>query len=283
MQRLIRFLGPFLYIASILGLFGFSSVSELYTKLVSQDYSSLFTYFSFLFRDWRLPFFFLLLALLYRSWMHFRFRNTPLTVLTTHITLRFEKSDGSYVHVFREQTVRANQPNVKAYYTTMTPRWGGTIARSTIESGLSNETKKIFSSSDVTGHEATGWQLVQTFDPAVPYTPFFPFIPRFLFKENNRYFQKYVLKRHSRCYYENDFIDPDPYFSLKAERYTHHEVEIILQFDVNAVPPAVAMKAQLIDRHGVSDVAVRPTAKGNEYMIRVLNLRHDELRISWKW
>lgn len=283
MKTVTRLLSPILYAVSLLGLFGYSSISDVYSELAQKDYSSWLSSFSFLFYDWRLAFLLILLALLYRTLVRFRFRNTPLTVLTTHITLNFEASDGSKVYVFREQTIRANHPNVKAYYTTMTPRWGGTIDRNTIKSDLSNNTEKISSSSDVTGHEATGWQLVQTFNPEIPYTPIFPFIPRFLFKEENRFFRKYVLKRYSKCYYSNDFIAPDPYFSLKAERYTHHQVEIRLEFAANAVPPSKSMKAQLIDRHGVSDVKVSPTKNENVYLVNVFNLKHDELRISWKW
>jgi hypothetical protein len=51
--------------------------------------------------------------ILVTSWAY---RNLPISVIWTRLDIHFENADGSRVRVQRQQTFRANQPGVTAYF-----------------------------------------------------------------------------------------------------------------------------------------------------------------------
>ena len=277
---------PILYLIAILGLAGFSSIRDLYNTLFSNQnlVENLLPKLSFLLDDWRLLFFFMFLILLYRTWINMKFRTSPISVLSTKITLRFLKPDGSKVHVFRNQVLRANHPNVTAYYATMTPRWGGRISTKSINCELFGDNSKVISTFDQIGEETTGWEIVQKFNPSIPYTPFFPFIPNFLYYSDNfNLLDRLVVKKSSECNYIDDLNTDSPEFNLKAMRYTHQKVEIKLLFMKGGVPVPGSIQAQLIQRNGVRDLTPEKTEQPTEFIVKVSDLRQDRLRVTWKW
>ena len=287
MKKTIGFiLNGTLYLVAILGLAGFTSVRDLYDKLIAGEnvVGDLLSQFSFLLEDWRLAFLLMFLALLYHTWINAKFKSIPISVLSTNITLRFVQPDGSDVHVFRNQILRANRPNVTAYFGTLTPRPGGRIDKDSIDCDVVGENANVTSTFDALGDEDTGWEIVQKFSPRIPYTSFFPFIPNLIhFGNTAHYFDKLILRKFSECHYINDLNTEYPEFNLKALRYTHHRVLIELEFHENNIPSPDSIQAQLFGRNGVRNITPIRTPQPKVFRVEVSDLRQDRLRITWKW
>ena len=272
-----------LYLFTILGLAGFSSIPAILTAFSPTNVSHLLNNFSFLTDEARFVFLIILLLLMYHTWVNYRFKHSPISILSTDITLRFLTPDGSDVRVFRTQTLCANHPHVTAHYSAMTPKWGGKIEKASIDCQLTGHNEKLTSTFDVIGNETTGWELIQRFEPFIPYTPIFPFVPTAYLNENNRIFSKYVLKKTSGCNYINDFNAESPEFNMRALQYTHHKVKVTLLFADDGTPKANSIRAQLIHRNGIRDITPEKRAEPTNFVVRVSNLRNDRLHITWRW
>jgi hypothetical protein len=56
------------------------------------------------------------LAACYTFFISIIFRNIPITIISTKIEVKFNKQDFSEVELYREQLLRANEPNVSISY-----------------------------------------------------------------------------------------------------------------------------------------------------------------------
>lgn len=227
-------------------------------------------------------------GLLYNAVVAYWFRNKPLSALETNVALVFLEADGSRVRIRREQVIRANHSNVKAYYMQLIPEAGASIPENEIDVQLCPP-HNVVSDKELIGSATKGWECFQTFEPALPYTPFFPFIPKwfFLLSERNSipFFGKYVLRRTVSAVYVNDLNEDKPSYELTASRYPHHNISVRVHFDPTRYPLPDKVFAHIIQDNGVHQASVTQPASESPstYEVKVRTLQPGtRIRISWR-
>lgn len=275
-----------LALAAVLGLFGpnvivpADALDALKSFFQAPDY--------YLFASER-PFLVLLaIGLLYNGIVTARYRNIPITALSTSLELHFEDADGVTVTSQRKQVIRANHPNVTAYYTEVSPSRGGIIRKEEINFWLDRFDGQVAEEMHKYGREDVGWECIQMFARPLPYKWYLPLLPESLLLIKPQYLPRFIRRliviRHGNVTYRNEFNRPDPFHQFRSIRYTHKRISIELHFHEQNMPSYDDILAHRISSNGVlSEKVTRQQKEGRKYFrIEVDRLINERLRVSWK-
>lgn len=204
----------------------------------------------------------------------YRKRNDAFTSISTDISIYFEKEDGSKVRMTRKQKVRANHPNVSAYFTTIDAGRHGTVPPGEV-SGWARTHKRepLNAKLEILGDEKK-CDIIQICEPSFPFNWSLDLLPDFLRRD---FIEREITTVHYGCFQEEE-----DYYEVLTDRYPNTAVTINVHFDPNRKPKEV--RGQRIKANGViSTPSVMTDDRGTElYTVSFLNSTKERLRISWK-
>jgi hypothetical protein len=227
-------------------------------------------------------------GLLYNAAVAWRFRHRPVSVLSTRFELHFSEPDRSVVRVEREQRLRANRPDVTAYYMTMKPDPGGKINKKDIECWISPKNAKISDSVVPIGSPEAGWECMHCFEPHLPYAWYSPVIPQFVMRNSRaslpKFVRKLIIVQRVKTIYREDFNREEPSFNVTSTRYRQRNVTVDIFFHEDRTPVADQIVAQRIRANGVQNEEIERRRKdGKDYFrVYVGKLYDERVRIAWK-
>ena len=278
-------------LASFVALFGPSETGSTATSIAASALEAISAFFeakSFYIFAYERPFLLLLaFGFAYTAIIIFRYRDLPLSVLDTIVTVQFDEPDGSVVTVTKKQFIRANQPGVTAYHMDAAPYPGGTIDPHEISCWLNTTNYPINEGVEPSGKSGSPIELIHSFDPALPFAWYLPLIPdRILLARHNllpKFLRKFVVQQWIRTVYRNDFNQPGSYFELRSTRYPHRAITVKLCFDPRKMPSLEDIVARRIVVDGVRLETVHQIEESANcvYEIRADWLSRERLRISW--
>ena len=215
------------------------------------------------------------------------YRGIPLQQLTTTSTLRFEDPDGRNVDLTRWRLLRANHPNVRAFATSVSADSPGRIP----EKSLKFTARPI--KYEHQGHQENigdekGWEIILTFDEALPYSWYLPLVPSwfllFAFKNGPKFLKSKVVELETKACFIDDFSRAKPSMELNGlKHYPQQEVKVHLHFHPTRMPSATAIKASLIQLNSVTmlDVIDEHLEKDQRFTIEVDRMSDERLRVTW--
>lgn len=211
------------------------------------------------------------------------FKNIPVTVISARIDVRFKSNDGSLVEIQREQLLRANQPDVTAYFSKHVPgQTNGTVPFDRITASAFCESRNLADTFEVYGEEHRQAEVIHKFGQSLPYAWFMPLVPNwFLNRDYNRipkFFRKYVVVRRITVFYANEYNVPKPVMDFNViNLYRHFNMYVNINFNGMGYPAAFA--ARRIKHNGIVDVPIE--RENNTARIRLDRVRAETLRITW--
>jgi hypothetical protein len=212
------------------------------------------------------------------------YRNIPITVISTDITVTFLSGDFSEVHIYREQLLRANQPNVTAYFSSHTPSGRGQIPHAQITAAAYCDKAGFQSDFEIFGEDGKKAELFHMFLDGLPYKWYMPLIPIwFLNNEYNklpRFLRKNLVSRTNKVIYINEFNVEKPVidFAFITGRYHQHNITINLSFP--HTPRPASLRVMRIKNNGV--IKISPQIKANgDVLIHSHTIRMETIRITW--
>jgi hypothetical protein len=226
---------------------------------------------------------FILIGSLYVAIVGTIYRKIPVTSISTDLEIKFLDASGKHVQLARTQILRANQRDVKAYFTTHTPTADiGTIQ----DIGASTYCVSGDLKDSCNWHFKKGMlEVMHVFDEALPYNWFIPVIPvwalSFSYDSLPRFLKKYLIKREFHLTYVDEFNIPKPYAEFEAGPYTLHNFKVTINFSATNLPPQNAIKGMRIKNHAV--VALHPDYRPTEKKVvfTLDKLSGERLRIEW--
>lgn len=214
------------------------------------------------------------------------FKDVPITVLSTRISIKFAGAKGKKAHFTREQIFRANQSNVTAYHSSVQPTApDGRIAQDKIEMNIYCEGCNFGNSFDADGSPDRGFDFIHEFGRPLPYRWYMPLIPLWLISHETRGKIKAIKNnlpiRTQYMLYEDDFTHK-PSFELTAGHYyAAMNIEVELDFAETDVPRNV--RCRIIKSNGVIEGSLR-RINDRHYIGSVDRLSGDDsFKITWEW
>jgi hypothetical protein len=124
------------------------------------------------------------------------YRNLPISVIWTKLDIHFDAADGSRVRIEREQALRANQPEVSAYFMQCRPTSeNGRIPEASISGSVYCGNLNYQDRLDLHGNDARGFEVMHLFGAALPFAWYMPLIPVWLLnREPDRLFGSFKKK-----------------------------------------------------------------------------------------
>ena len=212
-------------------------------------------------------FFVLACVLLYFAIRSFRYRNKPLTIVSSEITLKYQDDRGDEIHLTKTQEIRANQPDVTAFYSPVHCS-SGSIPRDKIICRLSGTGYKPTVDWDPRGCERSR-EIVHTFEPPIP-----------------RYWWKsYTVTREEEVTFHKPWNPNEEYFEIDPRFYPTKWLEIAIVFHESRPPKPDSCKAYRIVAHAAIPVTIvcKQEETGNNMICRlaVSPQRNARYRIIW--
>jgi hypothetical protein len=211
------------------------------------------------------------------------FRNIPITIIWTRVQVRFMDEFGERVELHREQLLRANQPDVTAYFSTHSPTSGGHVPHDQITASVYCESCNLNDRIEVTGSETGKTELVHVFGTPLPYRWYMPLIPAWALNQEYsrlpKFIRRYVVIRRNKIVYCDEYLGPKPVMSFSSTSGRYHQFNMQLEVAFHGPVPD-SLKIMRIKNNGVIDVHSerRPD---NSVVVRLDKMRTETLRISW--
>ena len=218
-------------------------------------------------------------ALSYSAFIQFIFRNLPITIISTELSVRFGPNGQALMK--RKQLLRANQPNVTAYFNSHGATASkGSISRDKIRGSVYCQDWNTNDSLELRGTEKK-LEVLHIFSNPLPYAWYMPLVPTWILNRDPqrlfKYLRKYVVTRESEVQYENEFAD-DPVMNFtSAGRYQHFNLSIMLEFE-RSLPKN--FKVREIRNNGVTDLTPQKTSE-KSIALRVDKVSASTIRITW--
>jgi hypothetical protein len=147
----------------------------------------------------------------------FRFRNNPISVFGSKIRVYFDDSAGDHVRIVREQKLRANTPNITAYFMGVSADYGGSIPRNSITQQASCKRPGLTSGLQLIGSE-TSWEIIQLSRPSLPYRWYSTLFPewylRFTVNLPANFLPSFVVTREISTLWINEYNKPEAQYHL---------------------------------------------------------------------
>jgi hypothetical protein len=222
------------------------------------------------------------------GYFSYRHRNSPLTLLSTSISLRFSQN-GKKCTTRRVQRFRANRPGVRAYYmkiSTEAPK--ATMPRNELEVSLGGNPANKNGVALKTFGNPRSWELVCEYETDLPYSWFLPFIPGFCLRGTldgkPNVFKRFITEHRIRSVTLDEYDQPTNRYQIVASRYDHQSIAIELDFSDDAWKPdkdhiqAIRRLSNAVFKISVEKVI----EKDYVYRVEIDALQKDEiLSVSW--
>lgn len=220
------------------------------------------------------------IALGYSAFIQFIFRNLPITIISTDLFIRI--SPNGYARMKRKQLLRANQPNVTAYFNshaasapTATIPTGGIVGHVYCD-GWNGK-----GSLELRGNDKKR-EVMHIFSKALPYTWYMPLMPKWILNRDPsklfKFVRRYVVTRETEVRYENEF-NHEPMMNFNSTgRYQHFNLNITIEFSGQTIPSN--FKVREIRNNGVTDL-MHQNKSDNTVGIRVDKVSASTIRITW--
>lgn len=188
------------------------------------------------------------------------YRNLPISVIWTKLDIHFDAADGSRVRIEREQALRANQPEVSAYFMQCRPTSeNGRIPEASISGSVYCGNLNYQDRLELHGNDARGFEVMHLFGAALPFAWYMPLIPIWLLnREPDKLFGSFKKKipvRRMSVTYLNEFNVAKPAINFMASIYTQHNISV--HFHVPAETRLNNLRARRIKTNGVVEVPLR--------------------------
>lgn len=213
----------------------------------------------------------------------------PIEVLSTKVSINVDRADHSKYTVFTEQYLRANRPEVSAYYCNVLPSPNGEVFAN-ISTSIGGYGRTVieqeFDSPLKIGTERSGWDYIQVFKQSLPYPFYAPLVPSFMLakQEPQRMswlLRRMVVRRTTTVHFKDDLNVGIQYHQIFSQRYPQRNITIILEF-----PDGVVIdQDKIIARHRKENAIYRETVdwiSGNTCRVYFKRMRREMVGIYWE-
>ncbi len=213
----------------------------------------------------------------------------PIEVLSTNISITVDRDDHSKYTVFTEQYLRANRPEVSAYYNNFSPSPNGEVFRniSTSIDGYGGTVIEQEPDSPLqVGTEKSGWDCIQVFEQPLPYPFYAPLVPSFMLAKQepqrmSALLKRMVVRRTTTVHFKDDVNVKTRYQTISARRYPQRDITISLAFPDNAS----IKKNKVIARHRKQNAVSIETVdwtSSNTCKVFFKRIRNETAGIYWE-
>jgi hypothetical protein len=173
------------------------------------------------------------------------YHNLPITVVKTSIQVNVSK-DFSKAAMSRVQLLRANQSNVSAYFTAVTPNaTSGMVPEDGITMEAYCHGQTINSTFDLNGSEQSGFEVIHDFGCHIPYRWFMPLFPASIYKGDVDglvgFIRNNIVTRRQSAVYIDEFNTLKPRMDFVARNYPGHNISVTINFE-DRIPPSFYTK-----------------------------------------
>ena len=213
----------------------------------------------------------------------------PIEVLSTNISVTVDRNDHSKYTVFTEQYLRANRPDVSAYYYTFSPSPNGEVFGN-ISTSIDGYGGTVIEQEPdgllQVGTEKSGWDCIQGFKQPLPYPFYAPLVPSFMLAKQepqkmSALLRRMVVRRTTTAHFKDDVNMKTRYHVIAARRYPAREITITLAFPNNAS----INQDKVIARHRKQNAVSRETVdwtSGNTCRVFFKRIRNENAGIYWE-
>ncbi len=210
------------------------------------------------------------------------FREVPVTVMRTDVDIEFINPDGSQVRIVRTQVLRANRPDVTAYYSKHAPNSPtGRIPKAEISSSAHCQDRTIQQELEKSGRENATLELTHLFKPSIPYYWYILLIPSSIitkrYDDMSVFLKRRMVKRTLAMTIYNEYNCDEPFVAFTALNYPQRNVHVKVHFGTGS--SCTDIKARRIKVNGVITV---PVDNADGCYVHVQHLYNETLKISWK-
>jgi hypothetical protein len=222
-------------------------------------------------------------AACYTFFISMWFRNTPITIISSKIDVSFNNADGSEVEIYREQLLRANEPNVTAYFSAHEASGNGTVPSDRIGVSASCDHAEFDQSFElfVQGGKT---ELFHKFTKGLPYKWYMPLMPIWILNRDYRrlpwFLRKYVVTRTNSVVYINEYNVEKPIMDFAAGSGRYHQYNTLIRLNFKDMV-ADNVRVMRIKNSGVTDVKKDKQANGT-VVIWIETIRMETIRITWQ-
>ncbi len=278
-------LSPILLVSGILGIVGADNLNTVWKWFLTAAI------------PWTVPLltlanFLLLLLILVSIYAFLRSvkkPQAPIEVLSTKVSINVDRNDHSKYTVFTEQYLRANRPDVSAYYNNFSPSPNGEVLANistSIDGYCGTVIEQEPESPLQIGTEKSGWDCIQVFKQPLPYPFYAPLVPSFMLVKQepqrmSSLLRRMVVRRTTTVNFKDDPNIKPQYHLITAQRYPQRNITIILTLPVGFV----ISKEKVIARHRRENAVYRETVdwtSGNTCSVYFKSIRREAAGIYWE-
>ena len=211
------------------------------------------------------------------------YKNIPISVISTKLTAHFEDPTGSRVRVDREQSMRANEADVTAYFWSTKPTTEtGSVPKNLFVSSVYCKGARLNNNLDYYGSDSKGYDIIHDFGTSMPFAWYMPLVPMWILNRNVNdlwgFIGNNIVVRTNSTTFLEEFNGEVATMQFYAENYPNHNITIELNFYPSHVPQD--FKVIRIRNNGV--VQEDYITKSNSlFSIYIRNLQDERLRITW--
>lgn len=279
------FLSPILLVSAILGIVGADNLKIVWQWIVTTAI------------PWIVPLLtlenLLLLLLIVVSVYAFlrsvKKPEAPIEVLSTKVSITVDPTDHSKYKVFTEQYLRANRPDVSAYYNKFVPSPNGEVFKN-ISTSIDGYGRTVIEQEPDSplqiGTKKSGWDCIQVFKQPLPYPFYAPLVPSFMLAKQepqrmSSLLRRLVVRRTTTVDFKDDPNIRIRYHQIVSQRYPHRNITIILELPAGAV----VNQDKIIARHRRENAVYRETVdwtSGNTCRVFFRRIRRETAGIYWE-
>ncbi len=206
-------------------------------------------------------------------------QRVPMTIMRTVIDIKLS-ADFREAKFHRIQTVRANLPNVTAFFSSTSPSTlSGYVSdvkmRAYCLGAHLNDVVEIFDA------HTRGFESIHSFGRKLRQRWFMLLVPSYFLNNDIENLPKFLrdnlTKRVTSYCYHDEFNGPKPYLDFAAQDYPQHHLKISIHF-AGGVPDT--LKVRRLTIYGVTDVSFE--ADDHTVSVYVETLHKERIRISWE-
>lgn len=226
---------------------------------------------------------FFLVAAIYTFVMVLLFAKTPVTVVNTFFRISMNE-DYSLAKFSRSQMLRANRPDVSAYFTKSSPsNPSGKIVN--LKVGIYCPGAVLDNILDEFGDESRGYEIIHGFGRYLRYRWFMLLIPTWWLKGEEindlpGFIRNNLAVRTQSHELKDEFNCKKPRLNFAAVDYPQHNISFEIKFS-GGIPKNLKIKR--LQPHGVVDVMSYESHKDKDVVVfRIPRLHKETLRIYWE-
>ncbi len=206
-------------------------------------------------------------------------QRVPMTIMRTVINIEIS-SDYREAKFHRIQIVRANLPNVTAFFSSTSPSSASGYCtdikmHAFCPGAVLDDVVEIFD------EHTRGFESIHSFGRKLRHRWYMLLIPSYFLNNDidnlPRFLRENLTKRVTSYCYHDEFNCAKPYLDFAAADYSQHHLKISINF-AGSVPDS--LKVRKLTIYGVTDVGFE--ADDHTVSVYVERLRKERIRISWE-